>query len=120
VVATRNANVYRAPHDLPWAVVLRVPGFAADHAVAHRSDHFLARTGPPPGATVVDDTAVRDLLRQAAGFLTEDTTGDPVELPEVGRWRSRERAAHRLRLLTTCVEYDSYPPDGWGVSSRAG
>jgi hypothetical protein len=121
VVTARDADVHPVPRGIPWAVVLRVPAFAAEHAIAHRSDYLLARGGAATGSGAEpDDGSVRDLLRHAAGFLTEDTTGDPGELPPVTRWRNDDRTYHGRRLLAEPTEYEFQLPSGWRWVPDAG
>lgn len=48
-------------------VLLHVPGFAAQHAAAHRSPHFTALAGPViPASSAPSPAQVRDLIRRAS------------------------------------------------------
>jgi hypothetical protein len=91
VITARDIDPFPAPDEIPWAVVLRVPAFAAEHAAAHRSDHLSARAG---GTTLTraqpaDLREVRDLLRVAARYLPADAEKDPATgLPAVLDWRA--------------------------------
>ena len=48
MITGRDIDPYPPPDEIPWAVVLRVPAFAAEHAAAHRSDHLSVRAGTTP------------------------------------------------------------------------
>jgi hypothetical protein len=91
VITARDIDPVPAPDEIPWAVVLRVPAFAAEHAAAHRSDHLSARAG---GTTLTrgqpaDPRELRDLLRVAARYLAADAEEDPsTGLPAVVDWRA--------------------------------
>ncbi|HEX9542029.1 MAG TPA: hypothetical protein VGA04_28190, partial [Streptosporangiaceae bacterium] len=62
----------------PWAVVLHVPGFAAEHALSHRSEYHSAVAGPAVSAGSQPSPAdVRALLRRACYYLAEDAADDP-------------------------------------------
>jgi hypothetical protein len=88
VITTRYRNPITAPQTVPSAVVLRVPAFAAGHAVAHRSDYLHAKAGVRlPVDAGADDRDVRALLRPAAGYLPRGQHRRP------GRATSRR---HRL------------------------
>ncbi|MEV6927570.1 hypothetical protein AB0M46_24130 [Dactylosporangium sp. NPDC051485] len=103
VVATRYRNPIPPPQTVPQAVVLRVPVFAAGHAAAHRSNYLHAEAGGVvPAGTPVEDRAVRALLRSAAGYLPQDSTGDPDgPLPAVVAWRAGSAPATDLRAWAT-------------------
>lgn len=97
VITARDIDPYPPPTEIPWAVVLRVPAFAAEHATAHRSDHLSALAG----ATTLtpeqpaDAREIRALLRVVAGYLAADADADPADgLPTVAEWRA-ERSNHR-------------------------
>ncbi len=54
-----------------WTVVLHVPEFAAQHAVAHDSPHIRAILGPAaPLGSPPDKAEIRTLLRRLPGVLT--------------------------------------------------
>ena len=101
VITTRDIDPYPPPHEIPWAVVLRVPAFAAEHAAAHRSEHLSARAATAtliPGQPA-DVREVRALLRIAARYLASDANADPVDgLPAVLDWRAE--LYHRTNLDT--------------------
>ena len=79
--------------------MLRVPAFAAGHAAAHRSDYLHAKPGIAlPVDNAADDRDVRAMLRPAAGYLPDDSTGDPDRpLTAVTAWRAESGPATDLR-----------------------
>jgi hypothetical protein len=91
VITARDIDPYPAPEEIPWAVVLRVPAFVAEHAAAHHSDRLSARAGTTtltPGQPA-DAREIRALLRIAARYLATDADDDPVAgLPAVLNWRA--------------------------------
>jgi hypothetical protein len=99
VIAHRHPNSYPPPTEIPWAVVLRVPTFAAEHAAAHRSEYLATRLGAVLAVeTPAEDRQVRALLRHAAGYLPDDVTADPpTPLPSVAEWRARAGRGTDLR-----------------------
>lgn len=93
---------YRHPQPslqrIPWAVVLRVPAFAAGHAAAHHSDYLYAKPGAVVPGDTVDERDIRALLRPAAGYLPEDCAGDGTgPLPPVTAWRADAGPGDDLR-----------------------
>jgi hypothetical protein len=114
VAACRDPMLAPAPAQVPWVVVLDVPGFAAEHATAHRDGNLHALAGPPttPGAQP-DPSQVRALLRRAAGFLTADTVTDPPALAQVAQWRADAGAGSDLRGWAADGRYAWNLPARW-------
>jgi hypothetical protein len=83
----------------PWAVVLHVPGFAAEHALTHRSDYHSAVAGPVvPAGSQPGLADVRALLRRACYYVAEDAADDPGQpLP----WVAAQRDEFRRRSYRT-------------------
>lgn len=116
VITSRYREPQPSPHTIPWAVVLRVPAFAAGHAAAHRSEYLYAKAGPEiPSDATADDLEVRALLRPAAGYLPDDSTGDPAgPLPAVSAWRSDAGPGHDLQQWAReHGAYHWYLPQRW-------
>lgn len=114
VATGRDPVGYPTPEQVPWVVVLNVPAFAAEHAAAHRDGYLHAVAGPPiPAGAEPDPVEVRALLRQAAGFLTADTTADPDTLPQVAGWRAQAGRPTDLRGWTGEGGYAWNLPARW-------
>lgn len=116
VLTTRYRNPSPSTQIVPWAVVLRVPAFAAGHAPAHRSNYLHAEAGLVlPADIPVDDRDVRALLRSAAGYLPGDSTNDPSgPLPDVAAWRAGSGPATDLReWAAEHGDYHWHLPQRW-------
>ncbi|RSM44741.1 hypothetical protein DMB66_52015 [Actinoplanes sp. ATCC 53533] len=116
VITSRYRHPQPEPQSIPWAVVLRVPAFAAGHAAAHHSDYLYAKTGVAvPHDGPVDDRDVRTLLRPAAGYLPEDSADDAAgPLPAVTAWRTEVGPGYDLRdWAREHGEYHWHLPQRW-------
>lgn len=116
VITSRYHHPQPSPRSIPWAVVLRVPEFAAAHAAAHRSDYLYAKPGATmPSGADVDDRQVRALLRAAAGYLPQDSASDDAGLlPAVSAWRHDAGPGHDLQeWARENGEYHWYLPRWW-------
>jgi hypothetical protein len=116
VVTGRYRHQQPEPQTIPWAVVLRVPAFAAGHAAAHHSDYLYAKTGPVvPDDTGADEREIRALLRPAAGYLPDDCTADgDGPLPAVTAWRKDAGRSDDLRQWAAeHGDYHWHLPQRW-------
>jgi|GEM_PF-6367467 len=114
VVATAN-DYAPPPQHLPWAVVLAVPTFAAEHTAAHRSSTLRAQVGAPIDPdTEPDPHEIRALLRRAAGYLPADAAHDPAaDLPAVTGWRAETGYPTDLRTWASTAGYGHDLPSRW-------